>query len=251
MSKVLDKSLIINKLKSAYNFSSDSEFARFLGVKPTTLSSWHSRNTFDIDLIYAKCVDVNSDFLLSGNEPILKTKSDVNTNKNDVSLNVSQNVEKQKVNKKLTNRPTYLSEPLHIYNINNKGVPLIPIDAMAGFGTGSTQVMDYDTKTYVVPEFTELKVDFMIPVKGSSMYPKYNSGDLVACKKLNINDLFFQWNKVYVLDTEQGALIKRIKKATESDHILLVSDNENYDPFEIHLSKVYAVALVVGVIRLE
>ena len=80
---------------------------------------------------------------------------------------------------------------------------------------------------------------------------KYNSGDLVACKKLVITDIFFQWNKVYVLDTEQGALIKRVKKGSRDNYILLISDNQNYDPFELHLSKIFAVALVVGVIRLE
>lgn len=122
---------------------------------------------------------------------------------------------------------------------------------MAGFGTGSIQVMAYETGNYVIPEFSELNVDFMIRVKGSSMVPKYNSGDLVACKKLFINDIFFQWNKVYVLDTEQGALIKRVKKGLEKDYIQLISDNASYDPFELHLSKIYAVALVVGVIRLE
>ena len=121
---------------------------------------------------------------------------------------------------------------------------------MAGFGTGGVQVMDYDTERYVVPEFTELNVDFMLRVKGSSMYPKYNSGDLVACKKLVLNDIFFQWNKVYVLDTDQGALIKRIKKGSE-DNLLIVSDNPAYEPYELHLSKIHAIAIVLGVIRLE
>jgi len=74
---------------------------------------------------------------------------------------------------------------------------------------------------------------------------------LVACKKLPLNDLFFQWNKVYVLDTEQGALVKRIKKGSDNEHILLVSDNESYEPFELHKSQINAVALVVGVLRLE
>ena len=138
-----------------------------------------------------------------------------------------------------------LNEPNSEY-----GIPLIPIDAMAGFGTGGVQVMDYDTKKYVVPEFTELNVDFMIRVKGSSMYPKYNSGDLVACKKLVLSDIFFQWNKVYVLDTDQGALIKRIKKGSE-DNLLIVSDNPAYEPYELHLSKIHAIAIVLGVIRLE
>ena len=139
----------------------------------------------------------------------------------------------------------------HSTEVVSGGIPLIPIDAMAGFGTGAVQVMDYETSLYRIPEFEELKVDFMIRVKGSSMYPKYNSGDLVACKKLFINDIFFQWNKVYVLDTEQGALIKRIKKGADNEHITLVSDNPSYDPFELHLSKVYAIALVVGVVRFE
>ena len=138
-----------------------------------------------------------------------------------------------------------LNEPNSEY-----GIPLIPIDAMAGFGTGGVQVMDYDTQKYVVPEFTELNVDFMIRVKGSSMYPKYNSGDLVACKKLVLSDIFFQWDKVYVLDTDQGALIKRIKKGSE-DNLLIVSDNPSYDPYELHLSQIHAIAIVLGVIRLE
>lgn len=131
------------------------------------------------------------------------------------------------------------------------GIPLIPVDAMAGFGTGEIRVMDYETTHYVVPEFEELNVDFMIRVKGSSMYPQYNSGDIVACKKLSLQDVFFQWNKVYVLDTEQGALVKRIKKGADREHILIVSDNKSYDPFELHLQEINAIALVVGVIRFE
>jgi phage repressor protein C with HTH and peptisase S24 domain len=133
----------------------------------------------------------------------------------------------------------------------NKGVPLIPIDAMAGFGAGSFQVMDYDTQMYVIPEFTEMNVDFLIRVKGESMQPEYNSGDVVACKKLHLNDIFFQWNKVYVLDTEQGALIKRIQLGNDKEHIQIISENSDYQPFYLHLSKVYAIALVCGVIRLE
>jgi len=134
---------------------------------------------------------------------------------------------------------------------NGEGVPLIPLEAFAGFGNGAVQVMDYEAQRYVVPEFTEMHVDFMIRIKGSSMYPKYNSGDIVACKKLALNDVFFQWNKVYVLDTDQGAIIKRIKPGSDEEHITLKSDNESYDPFELHTSRINAIALVVGVIRFE
>ena len=82
------------------------------------------------------------------------------------------------------------------------------------------------------------------------MYPKYNSGDLVACRKVPLNR-FCQWNKIYVLDTEEGALIKRVKRGMDNSHITLVSDNIAYEPFKLHLEKIYAISIVVGVIRLE
>ncbi|MCK0199197.1 S24 family peptidase [Ornithobacterium rhinotracheale] len=185
-----------------------------------------------------------------------KTKSAEKVNKKNVDLNVDQNVTKPNVQKKSTNEEvSEIEKGVKLYKSKaieeSEGIPLIPIEAMAGFGSGEVQVMDYETSNYKVPEFTELKANFMIRVKGSSMYPKYSSGDLVACKKLYLSDIFFQWNKVYVLDTAQGAIIKRVKKGSDKEHLLLISENPNYDPFELHMSQINAIALVVGVIRLE
>lgn len=130
-----------------------------------------------------------------------------------------------------------------------EGIPLIPISAMAGAFTGEQSVLEYECERFVVPTFKG--AEFLISVKGSSMYPKYNSGDIVACKRLPMDDIFFQWNKVYVLDTDQGPLIKRVKPGSDKEHVLIVSDNERYEPFELPLERIYHVALVIGVIRLE
>jgi phage repressor protein C with HTH and peptisase S24 domain len=137
----------------------------------------------------------------------------------------------------------------HLTESPHEGIPLIPIEAMAGALTSEQTVLEYECERYVVPVFKG--ADFLIPVKGLSMYPKYNSGDIVACQRVPMSDLFFQWNKVYVIDTTQGPLIKRIKPGSDKEHILIVSDNEKYDPFELPYSAIRAVALVVGVIRLE
>ena len=140
--------------------------------------------------------------------------------------------------------------PVALHTDNPKeGIPLIPINAMAGAMMGEQTVMDYECERYVVPLFKG--AEFLIQVKGSSMYPKYSSGDVVACKRVPMTDLFFQWGKVYVLDTNQGALIRRIKRGSDTDHILIVSDNEAYEPFELPLRCVNNVAIVIGVIRLE
>ena len=194
-----------------------------------------------IEKIVSYYTDLDANWFLTGKGE--KIKRNVKDSYDNGSTKKSTNFSTETKHKeKLVHS---LNEPSTHY-----GIPLIPIDAMAGFGTGGVQVMDYDTQRYIVPEFTELNVDFMIRVKGSSMYPKYNSGDLVACKKLVLSDIFFQWNKVYVLDTDQGALIKRIKKGSE-DNLLIVSDNPAYEPYELHLSKIHAIAIVLGVIRLE
>lgn len=134
-------------------------------------------------------------------------------------------------------------------NTINIGIPLIPIDAMAGALSGDISVLEYECERYVIPAFKG--ADFLISVKGSSMYPKYNSGDIVACKCVPMSDLFFQWNKVYVIDTNQGALIKRIKKGEDPEHVLIVSENKDYEPFELPINSIYSVASVMGVIRLE
>lgn len=134
--------------------------------------------------------------------------------------------------------------------VEQGGIPLIPIEAMAGFASGNdTSVLEYECEHYVVPLFRN--ADFLIPVKGSSMIPKYNSGDLVACKILTMHDIFFQWNHVYVLDTDQGALIKRVQPADNDNYITCVSDNENYPPFTLRRDQIHSIAIVVGVIRLE
>lgn len=158
--------------------------------------------------------DVNPEWLITGTGPMLKTLSEVATRSSDKG-----------------------------------GIPLIPLEAMAGFGEGENQVMELESERFIVPTFRG--ADYLIPVKGSSMYPKYSSGDIVACKKLSLTDLFFQWNKVYVLDTAQGPLIKRIKKSQKENHILLVSENKDYDPIDLSIECIYAVAVVMGVIRLE
>lgn len=129
------------------------------------------------------------------------------------------------------------------------GIPLIPIDAMAGWGEGEVEIYASDVEYFRLPNFRG--ADFLIKVKGDSMEPKYYSGDLVVCKKLYLSDIFFQWGKTYVLNTEQGALIKRIDKGRSDETITLVSYNKEYAPFELHRSFIYNVALVLGVVREE
>ncbi|WP_088445005.1 S24 family peptidase [Flavobacterium oreochromis] len=131
-------------------------------------------------------------------------------------------------------------------------IPLIPIDAMAGYGTGEVQISRKKLlKGYKIPEFKQRGVEYIIRVSGSSMYPKYSSGDLLGCKTVR-DTSFFQWGKIYVLDTDQGPMVKRLFPVPDNDEYLECrSDNKDYPPFKIHKESIYNVAIVIGVLRME
>lgn len=151
----------------------------------------------------------------------------------------------------LKSKKHIVEEPIGSYGNNIKNlVPLLPIEAIAGFGVGDWTVHESDIQEkYLVPDFNG--IDFMIKVKGSSMYPKYNSGDIVACRKINWKS-FIQWNKPHVISTkEQGIIVKRINKSSEQNFFTLVSDNQAYPPFDIPQEEITGIALIIGVIRLE
>ena len=209
----MEKFQRINNIKKHYAFERDTDFANFLGISPQVLYNWKARNTFDTELVYSKCFDINPEWLLTGNGNMIKN-----------SFGGKQRSGKGKGNSSISS--TY-SE---------------------GFVSIDHKILEFENEQFVVPVFHD--ADVLVQVKGDLMYPKYNNGDIVACKSLLLDDLFFQWDKVYVLETAQGSLVKRIKKGKDLDHILLVNENESFEAFELSVSKIFAVALVIGVIRL-
>ncbi len=130
-------------------------------------------------------------------------------------------------------------------------IPLVHQTAIARFGNEAFIIKEEDVKEYyVVPMFKHSKVDFMIEVRGDSMYPKYSSGDIIACAIINESQ-FIQWNKAHFIATkEQGTMIKRIH-ASEGEILKMVSDNDKYPPFDVPKSEITGIAIIIGVIRLD
>ncbi|MDR2584808.1 MAG: S24 family peptidase [Prevotellaceae bacterium] len=130
-------------------------------------------------------------------------------------------------------------------------LPLIPFECIAGYGEDNDGIKLNECERYNIPEFKKIGAEFLIRVGGSSMYPKYASGDILACRKIH-DILFFQWGKIYVIDSSQGQLIKRVCEHENPDMILLVSDNkEKYPPFSIPKSDIRSLSIVLGAVRME
>ncbi len=129
-------------------------------------------------------------------------------------------------------------------------IPLIPTAAIGGALSGTDfSFMEYECEQYVVPAFT--RADYLMRVDGDSMYPKYCRGDIVACTKVPLTDLWFQWGRTYVVATRQGALIKYLEPGKDEGHITLASENPKYKPFQLPVTEINGVALVNGLIRVE
>lgn len=192
--------------------------------------------------IISTCREINPDWLLIGEGDMMRDK----TKKFIPSVPENGTKSTRVVHDVLAAHPLIKMKSEE----KETSIPLVPLYAMAGKFPGESEVKEYDCETYSVPGLKG--ADFMIQVKGNSMQPTYNSGDIVACKRINnIQDSYFHWNRVYVLDTDQGPIMKRIKPGTDQDNITIVSDNPDFEPFQLHLSQIYRIALVLGCIKLE
>lgn len=133
----------------------------------------------------------------------------------------------------------------------SNGLPLIPIDAVAGFPTADNDAAALaDCQRYVVPEFNTKGANFLIRVSGDSMMPMFHNGDIIACRKIS-DVLFFQWGEVYVLDTSQGVLVKRVRECQADEAcITCESENERYGSFRLPKSDIRSLSTIVGLIRI-
>lgn len=228
--QIMDKTKMLEGLIRHYTKGNKARFAKLLGVSAQTISAWIARNTFDAELIYAKCRYIDAKWLLTGEGAMLQETDNKNAPTSKRTVEIARQV------------PHGSSE----------GIPLIPLDAVAGFPAESGGgVRLEDCERYVIPEFENKGANFLIRVSGDSMVPLYYSGDLLACRK--ITDIrFFQWGTVYVLETSQGVLVKRVQESVDhADSILCVSENSSvHHPFLLPRDDIRSLSIIVGLVRL-
>ncbi|MET3030633.1 S24 family peptidase [Flavobacterium johnsoniae] len=173
--------------------------------------------------------EINSEWLLTGNGPMIKED-----NTNIVIMN--------------NDRRTI--DTLHV----SQEIPLYDLEAVAGlrelFNSGKPQrVLD----TIKIPNLP--KCDGAISVTGDSMYPLLKSGDIVLYKETEFENIFF--GEMYLLsvklnDWEEYITVKYVQKSDlGSEFVKLVSQNSHHQPKDIHISKISALALIKASIRIN
>lgn len=125
---------------------------------------------------------------------------------------------------------------------------VIPTGARAGtIADFCDSVNKHDCEMVVSP----IKgADYAIQVTGDSMEPDYPSGSMILIKRIN-EKAFIEWGKVYVLDTENGAVIKKVKRTDEPGVIECVSINEDYQSFTMDMKFIHQWFRVLMVMALK
>lgn len=130
-------------------------------------------------------------------------------------------------------------------------VPLIPISVMAG------RLSDFDSDgvdlTRCERIISPIKgVEMAFPVYGDSMEPEYPAGSHVFVKRINYMD-FIPFGNVFVLDTTNGPLLKKVQRSDIDGCIRCVSLNVDagYEPFDVPMRTVRGMYRVLMCLSLK
>lgn len=85
------KSEQLERLIEHYAGGNKSKMARLLGVSPQAISTWITRDAYDIELIYAKCENINPEWLLTGKgEMIISPNENYNVKEPDFNSTMAE-----------------------------------------------------------------------------------------------------------------------------------------------------------------
>ena len=226
MDKIEINNRVIEAIYYVLNCSdslSKTELAKEFGIKASKFSEILNKRMMagtDVMSLLVKKYNISPNWLLNGDGPMLNY--DVNIQPNHTfALSTDRKVQVQ-------------------------DIPLYDLSATAGimaiFNDLSITPEDYLRVPNLPP------VDGAIYVRGESMTPLLKSGDIIIYKKLALSLDSILWGQIYLLSFDAGGdtftVVKYIQKSDDPERIRLVSHNSHFEPKDIPLSSIRALAIV-------
>lgn len=215
----MDKNERLERLVEYYGNGNKSHFAKILGVKAQTINTWLSRNTYDTELIFAKCDNINASWLLSGEGNMLRSESE-------------------------------MVEKLPSVNQTYEGTPYFNVDFIGGFDVivnDQTRNPDF----YInYPPYNQEGVVWC-NLTGHSMEPEISNGDIIALREVTTPIQYLPAGEIYGIVTAEYRTVKRVRLSQKEGYIRLIPSNksEEYCEQEIPISMIIRVYAVLGSIR--
>ena len=221
----------IRQLVDKYANRSVKKFAESISIPQQTLNRLFNVDTrtqkypcATTDMLVAishRYPEINTDWLLTGNGNPEKEPASLVAVKEEFSLRTDRKIESQ-------------------------DIPLYDMSAAAGlvaiFNENNVRPEDH----LRIPNLP--LVDGAIYVRGESMIPLLKSGDIIIYKKLELSLDSILWGQIYLLSFIAGGdtftVVKYVQKSDQPGYIRLVSHNDRFQPKDIPLDSIQALAIV-------
>ena len=217
----------LNMLIEHYSNGNKTQFANKLGISPQGLSTWLSRDMYDIELLYSKCENVSAEWLLTGDGPML------------IDEFFSQETQVPESDKKLI--PFF--DDITTIGGHNDSVSLMDIS--------QNHVSEWIDAGDWFPEATAA-----IRHYGDSMI-EYPSGSILALKRVHDKRLIIN-GRNYVIETTEFRVTKQLQD-DGGDYIIAYSSNREtypdgrqiHSPIRIPKDTIRSIDLVLGCVLKE
>jgi hypothetical protein len=140
--------------------------------------------------------------------------------------------------------------------ILSKPIPFYDIDVSASNVAMFSDTPEIPSSAISIPGFDDC--DFGLPVWGHSMYPTYENGTIVLCKKISDMEIIRFGEAYLIVTSDDQRFIKRLLKADDKKHVVCSSDNTDardrndkrrYENFELPKSKIRHMYIIKGAIK--
>ncbi|MFR8836149.1 helix-turn-helix transcriptional regulator [Bacteroides nordii] len=187
-----------------------TSFEQSSGLSRGSISQKSGFSANSIEKIAIACPDLNLEWLILGNEPMLKSES----------------------------------QPPRPETLGKNAIKYYP--AVNG-SMGGVQFLDCPDETsidIILPGFAECK--FAINAYGDSMYPVIKSGQVVLL--MEWKESFIDWGHIYMVVTKSGyRTIKYVRPSEKEGFIRCESENKESNPaFDIEMEDIHKLFLVKG-----
>lgn len=138
--------------------------------------------------------------------------------------------------------------------VAEKSIPYYDMDVSASNISMFTDSPELPTQQISIPGLEDC--DFGVPVFGHSMYPTYENGVIILCKKITDKTTII-YGECYLIITKDHRFVKRIQKSKDPESVLLVSDNDEvrkdgsrrYEPFDLPNKKILHLFIIKGTFK--
>jgi len=227
---------ILNRIITLKNLKNDAGLARFLSVRPATISNWRSRGTIPYDILFSFCEqnEISLDYLIRGKGPVHARDRIYGGETPEIPSGCA---------------PEEVEEEPAVYTPDNEFVYISQVDGKISAGRGRAPENIIDMRVAFRKDWIRRKGNprnmVLIKVEGDSMEPSLFSGDLVLIDR-NRNYIDPQGG-IYALALDDIIMVKRVQMLT--DKVRIISDNLKYEAFEVPVGTVKVNGKVIWFAR--